>query len=47
MGRRLAIPAQCRNRNQETDMNAMVQIPESEKYARVISASKAVHWEIE
>jgi len=28
-------------------MNAMVQIPESEKYARVISASKAVHWEIE
>ena len=28
-------------------MNAMVQFPDSEKYARVIKASKIVHWEIE
>jgi hypothetical protein len=28
-------------------MNAPVQIPQTEKYARVIKASKAVHWEIE
>jgi len=28
-------------------MNAMVQFPDSDKYARVIKASKIVHWEIE
>jgi hypothetical protein len=28
-------------------MNAMVQFPDSDKYARVIRASKIVHWEIE
>jgi hypothetical protein len=28
-------------------MNAMVQFPDSDKYARVVKASKIVHWEIE
>ena len=28
-------------------MNAMVKFPDTEKYARVIKASKIVHWEIE
>src|SRR5689334_9358496 len=35
------------DRQQETNMNAMVQFPDSDKYARVIKASKIVHWEIE
>ena len=28
-------------------MNAIFQLPQTDKYARVIKASKAVHWEIE
>jgi hypothetical protein len=28
-------------------MNAMVQIADTDKYARAVKASKAVHWEID
>src|SRR5262252_46005 len=36
-----------RRRPKELKMNAIVKFPDTERYARAIEASKAVHWEID
>jgi hypothetical protein len=37
----------CNDEEQEAVMNAIFQLTETDKYARAIKASKAVHWEID